>query len=430
MSYEFFFSYTRANNDEFLRRFFADLSEAVRLKKGLPQDDTVGFFDQQDLELGQEWDPTLASALQNSRVLVCLYSPAYFKSEYCGKEWQVFGLRSNSYMANEHARRGVNIEAPPVIKPVVWIPLRPEMKLPSAVAKAQYTRGDPKAVENVLGLRYMRKQYQKYETEYNDFVEKLSDEILDTASKYPLPSLPALPSLKNVQSAFSPTEIPGEGPSPKPATSGPKFVQFVYVAGHPGHFPQGVRSQLDCYLQEGGRDWKPYYPERPRPIRAVVENVASGEDLDFYSEELPFSNSLADDVRRAEEERKIVVLLVDSWTAGLSSYKQVLQTFDRQNYLNCSVLVPWNDSDLETTQKRALLEQTLQETFYFRASPNLKNPLHFRDSIHSEEDLRKQLREVLTRLKDEIINKAEISRPLPSGGEKPIISGPGGGSRS
>jgi hypothetical protein len=94
------------------------------------------------------------------------------------------------------------------------------------------------------------------------------------------------------------------------------------------------------------------------------------------------------------------------------------------------VLVPWNDNDLETTQKRALLEQALQETFYFRASPNLKNPLHFRDSIHSEEDLRKQLREVLTRLKDEIINKAEISRPLPSGGEKPIISGPGGGSRS
>jgi hypothetical protein len=37
MGYEFFFSYTRANNDEFLKQFFADLSEAARLKKGLPQ---------------------------------------------------------------------------------------------------------------------------------------------------------------------------------------------------------------------------------------------------------------------------------------------------------------------------------------------------------------------------------------------------------
>jgi hypothetical protein len=28
MGYEFFFSYTRANNDEFLKQFFVDLSEA------------------------------------------------------------------------------------------------------------------------------------------------------------------------------------------------------------------------------------------------------------------------------------------------------------------------------------------------------------------------------------------------------------------
>jgi len=424
MGYEFFLSYARANNDEFLRQFFADLSEAVRLKKGFPQGKAVGFFDQQGLELGLDWDPTLAEALQNSRILVCLYSPAYFNSEYCGREWQVFNQRAELYATSKQSPGGLKPESPPVIKPVIWIPLRLEMRVPEAVSRVQYTTGDPQSVHNVQGLRYMRKQYKKYETEYNDFVEQLSDAILDAATQYPIPPLPVLPSLKQVQSAFG-LAASGEASGFKRPTSGPKFVQFVYVAGHPRHFPQGMRSRLDCYLQDGGRDWKPYYPEKARPIRAVVENVASGEDLDFYSEELPFSSNLAEDIRRAEGERKIVVLLVDSWTAGLPNYKEVLQTFDRQNYLNCSVIVPWNDSDLETTQKRALLEQTLQETFYFRARPNVKNPLHFRDAVHSEEDLRKQLREVLTRLKDEIINKAEVSRPLPSGGEKPIISGPG-----
>jgi len=128
------FSFTRANNDEFLKQFLADLSEAVRLKKGLPQGEAVGFFDQQDLELGQEWDPALADALQNSRTLVCLYSPAYFNSEYCGREWQVFDLRSDLYVAEKQAGEGLISEAPSAIKPVVWIQQKARALRPLAAA--------------------------------------------------------------------------------------------------------------------------------------------------------------------------------------------------------------------------------------------------------------------------------------------------------
>src|SRR5512132_1470655 len=99
MPYEFFFSYTRGNNDAYLRQFFKDLSEEVRIRKGLPKDkDTpVGFFDQQEIELGATWDQTIIDALQESKVMVSIYSPGYFQSQYCGKEWDVFMQRCRLY---------------------------------------------------------------------------------------------------------------------------------------------------------------------------------------------------------------------------------------------------------------------------------------------------------------------------------------------
>ena len=76
MAYEFFFSYTRANNDTYLKKFFDDLSQAIRDIRGEAQNAEVGFFDQRELELGEEWDAAIVSALQTSKVFVAVTSPA------------------------------------------------------------------------------------------------------------------------------------------------------------------------------------------------------------------------------------------------------------------------------------------------------------------------------------------------------------------
>src|SRR5687768_16360897 len=112
MPYDFFFSYTRANNDSYLKKFFNDLSQAIRDIRGEPQSTVVGFFDQRDLELGENWDAAIVDALQTSKVFVAMASPAYFKSEYCGKEWRLFSDR----LATMAPAR------PPLLKPVIWIP--------------------------------------------------------------------------------------------------------------------------------------------------------------------------------------------------------------------------------------------------------------------------------------------------------------------
>jgi len=93
MPYDFFLSYSRGNSGPQLKRFFKDLSDVVRQKRGLPQGATVGFFDQNSLERGDEWESEIVDAIQTSKVMVAITSPAYFKSDYCGKELGLFQQR-------------------------------------------------------------------------------------------------------------------------------------------------------------------------------------------------------------------------------------------------------------------------------------------------------------------------------------------------
>jgi FxsC-like protein len=386
----------------------------------------VNFFDQRDLELGVAWKRELLDALQMARTLVCVYSPAYFISEYCGKEWQVFQMRREKYLRDEQAAGRGGAKLPPVIKPILWVPF--EHNLPAVVTEAQYKRGDPASVINKEGLFYVVKQYSKYRFLYNEFIHELAKEIQAAADQHAVGPLDGPLDMDQVLNAFAAAPPPAPG-APQvaavlPPETGPKCVQFVFVAGNPQEFPPGLRTTLDCYKDAGGGDWQPFYP-RKRRIGSLAVHIASDEDLDFIPSELPFSPNLAQDVSQAEKERRLVVLVVDSWTAELPPYQQVLQDFDRRNYFNCSVVVPWNEGDLETAQRRAALEQTILSAFPFRAV--VKHPVYFRDAIRSEAELCEQLREVLIRLKEEVINKAKVTRPVPSGGAKPAIVGPGSG---
>lgn len=422
MPYEFFFSYTRGNNDAYLRQFFKDLSEEVRIRKGLPKDkDTpVGFFDQQEIELGATWDQTIIDALQESKVMVSIYSPGYFQSQYCGKEWDVFMQRCRLYRERRVQAGELNAELPPSIKPSFWLPFSIS-NLHQEIQTVQYMRGDPSAIYNSHGLRYVLMQISEHRREYNDFLIELAKDIIETGEKYQLPSLDQLPPLREVESAWSQRllqqSVPG---TPAQVTvSSPKHVRFVFIAADPKHF--GSARSADPYLQRGGPDWKPFFPDQSE-IGPFVQHVVSDKELGFTSDELVFSSNLVTDIQNAWAERKIVIILVDAWSVNWG-YQQVLQNFDQQNFFNCSVLVPWNDEDSVTKMQGQTILDNLQKTFYFRTSA--KNSIFYRDSIRKPEDLRHALHDILTRIKAEIRKHAEISRPLPGDINKPIITGPG-----
>lgn len=390
MPYYFFFSYARANYDAYLQTFFDDLSRKICDIEGFKPDTEVGFFDQQDLELGAEWNPALAQALQECPVLVSMYSPAYFNSIYSGREWEFF-----------YRRRALHPSAPSVIKPVIWIPLRRDRQPPPRVGALQYFIGDPAAAHNAQGLQKMRKQHANYQTEYDDFVEALANEIIDARQNVQLPPLDPLPPLGDLPSAFHPQGAAAQHEGHTPQGGGPRSVRFVMVAASPGEFgqpPQGTARAQDFYLQNGGIEWKPYHPDFALPLITLAQ-VEAGY-LGFDGSPLPCDDKLPERIRELERSGSLVILFVDGWTADLPQYKQILQNFDQNIYKNCSVFVPWNDKDPQTANRSPYLKALVRNDVFSRWSlfGEMPDPFRFRDKIGSVVELRDQLRDTLLKL--------------------------------
>lgn len=190
----FFLSYSSADDEEknCVAEFYRDLVKEVRRKgalKKLPDKD-VGFLDGADIELGDEWDPAIAEALQTSRTLVCLYSPNYFESGYCLKELSIFRSRLAGYKNDaEPGRR------PRRILPVLWEkPDTLPATLPGGVSGIQNKHkalGDEYARE---GLLFLKKT--KREGEYNAFLDLFAGKLVYEAKAGVLPPLINLPSIE------------------------------------------------------------------------------------------------------------------------------------------------------------------------------------------------------------------------------------------
>nr|WP_275424857.1 TIR-like protein FxsC [Streptomyces sp. SID13726] len=127
------------------QRFFRDLSTDIWQLTTLESSD-VGFIDA-EISPGTEWRATTMRALAEAQVLVPLYSPRYFKSEWCGREWAAFNWR----MERESSSGRSPLSA---IVPVIWLPTDGE-QLPSAVRNIQYGEaalGNAYFEEGLLGL--------------------------------------------------------------------------------------------------------------------------------------------------------------------------------------------------------------------------------------------------------------------------------------
>ena len=417
MAYEFFLSYARSNNDAYLVEFFEALSEQIRLIRGLPKEQSVGFIDQREEELGDDWDTTIVEALQTSKVLLALASPGYFKSGYGLKEWALFEERCRVAAAGGKML--------PLVKPLIWVPFK-RADVPPAMSVRQYTFGNPDALQNTRGVRYLLRQLQENRKVYVDLVEALAQEIVDAADAHPIGRLANVPKLKDVR-------LPGEaaaaaqplvGAVPVPTPTGPKHVRFVYVAASPLQF--GTARGADPYVDIGGPDWKPFYPDNKARVHRFVQSIVANEDLDFTSDELPFGPNLLSEIDEAWRRRQIVVLIVDGWSLNWSAdFRATLTLLDQRLDYHWCALVPWNDMDPDSFANRAVIENAVKQTF--GKHQFLNNPLFYRSGIRSADELKAALREVLIRLKEEIRKVASVDMPVPEGPPQSVVSGPSAG---
>ena len=416
----FFLSYARLDRDddpfECVRKFYSDLDRELRPKKKISQG-SAGFYDGTGIQQGDQWPQTLGTALNACRSLVCVYSPAYFDSEYCGKELAVFNSRVDAYMNG--AVQGT--QRPKLIIPVLLYPPDELGTIPEALSDTQYHDDDYPELYRQEGLRYFfRRTSGALQDAYQDFLDVLVAKLIAATAVSP-PSLPALPDIKNIQSAFHTPRVSPAGVVMSQEQSGPRYADFFYVAGKRDEI-QPLGRSLDNYGVEGELDWKPYLPEAPEEIGLIAQSAATKEG--FRYQRFALNENLLSFIKDAETNNRIVILVVDAWTLRLQKYKQWMLDYDRMNFSNCAVLIAWNDKDADTTRDRALLEFAVRQAFLFKA--RIKDPHTFISNIGCANDLTSTLSITLQKVRAQIIETNDLRRiETEETIAKPEIIGPG-----
>ena len=99
--YHIFISYRRAGEaGEWVHNHFFPVLKG-RLESMLPEEPKI-FIDE-NIEKGSKWPEKLAQALHQSRCMIAVWSPGYFRSTWCVAEWETLLARERTI--REQARK-------------------------------------------------------------------------------------------------------------------------------------------------------------------------------------------------------------------------------------------------------------------------------------------------------------------------------------
>lgn len=429
MPFQFFFSHANLDwdTDKYLRTFFTDLKAEVG--RGYPPAD-VAFRDKQNISLAEEWQPAMAAGLNTSRVLVCVITDNWFKSEFCGKEVEVF-LRRRALFPQDTPRKQMSC-----IVPVFW---EKKGQVPTVLEPFQWTHEGLPASYTQEGLRYLKKMEKQ---QYIKSVHVIAEKIRELAGGPALPSLSPFPPLSQIPSALhpAPAQAPtASGPAASPASAapvspsgakGPNSVKFIFVAATPQEMEalwNNNKARVEAvYGQRGSRDWKPFVPDESRPIGLLAQDAASAHEL--YFDYLPLPERLGDIkkvIQQADRDNELVVIIVDVWSTLIERYERELRECDTLLLPNFSVVVPWNDGTPETQSRRQELLDMLQKVF--KAKKSVAGSVYYNTGIQSPVTLKRQLTKILRDLKANVLEQGHVKKRIEARSPSiPILSGPSG----
>jgi FxsC-like protein len=398
MVYRFFFSYAWNNRGRPVERFYDDLAEGVRkLVGGM---DPASFRDRVTMEAGTDWPQALLQALKTSQVLVLLLSPDYVRSEFCGKEFQVFLERVKNVKTGPPA-----LPVPLFILPVIWVPILATETIPAPLARLQLEDDAfPKDYAD-RGLESLAKRRDK--TAYNEVIQTLATRIVRAAAGDRLPPLDRYDSSDEIPNAFVTSQPLGRSSDDEHTPVQRKTgVRCVYVAPKrkeieklkEAHvFPNGrarpQRTNTASYSDVDGWHWQPFHPPPPVEIGSLVQQLAMSlpyREIPLGDEEQPEWN--VDDIIRklvlAANNDQIILLVVDAWAGYVERYEELLRKFDIAVPMNgAAVLVPWNEGDGDTVKWAEDLTRQLRVLFKTRYFGILPSPF-LKPRITSIEEFR------------------------------------------
>lgn len=471
----FFLSYAHEDQDDWVQRFYKDLSDEVRAYAALPRGTEVGFLDAQSLDLGASWSDRLMRDLARCTTFVALVSPRYIHSQWCGREWAVFADRLSRHTAQDGQ--------PAALLPLLW---RLVPALPPVVQTYQYQDSQLPTDYPDKGLLTLMK-LSRYEDAYIEFVEVLAQKIVRNAKADQVPRLTTVPAFEQVTSVFHPAageattgrrgnpalagsagsdnhhagrvtpsalavgdhlatandrdpQIPTM-PIPAPAEATPPAqavpasamdskgqpICFVVAAPALADLRSEVLASLDREQRFYGRtaaDWKPYLPELTMPLAAYARQIAEQQQFDAVVTDLTQLRSMVAAARSVDQP---VILLVDLWVVYLDEPRLLLERYDRRRPFGdwpvTAVLVPANTADEQTRTRHNELVTTLREVIGDR----LRNTgaAISRTGIPSYRQFRDDLLEALEKVRNDAFRtRHPHHRPPGRPSPRPILQGP------
>jgi FxsC-like protein len=381
-----FVSYARNDLDGGeLERF---LDELERDLKGLTGDTVeILFRDLKDLRLGAEWKPALEDALKSSALMLAICSSSFFKSDYCGREYSVFLDR----LARAPKSPTGSTYRP--IFPVVWLPAG-ESGAPESVNRFQFGHADLPRQYATGGLRPLFRLARNRDDAL-EFVAVLAREMA-SALKNPLPAARELMPLDQVPNAFGPAQAAAAG-GQAAAGKQTSYARVIVVAGRKRELEE-VRTFVGGY-DDDGRLWRPFLPESDRPIM-VDAQLAIGEE-NLGSEVLVVGDRVLDQIKQAEKNNEVVLVLVDPWTMLLKSYADQIRPFDEFVGPHCALIAVWNKKDEETKDHTVRLEDALDDIFHKKM--RFAQPGHIFNGVETRNDFVSQLKRATAEAKLRVI---------------------------
>ncbi|NEA62606.1 TIR-like protein FxsC [Streptomyces sp. SID12488] len=347
-------SFSDADPNTWVKKLYdglcADIMQMTSLRPGAK----AGFLDQ-GMAVGAKWTDELSENLARCQVFVPLYSPRYFLSEQCGREWWAFSQRQ----INHRAHHGENGEGG--IIPALWVPVEPA-QLPRAAQDLQFNHadfGNDYAAEGFYGLTKLN--YLKYD--YQKAVYRLAQRIVRAAQTTQLEEGQVYKQYESLPSAFG---------------SGGHAAEFdiSVLACSRTSLPNG---RVPDYYGETPQDWNPYHPVSTRPlsehaadlIRTMNYRVSIG---DFESD--------ADQLLSQESPRAPGLVLLDRWALDTPRGQELMRRLCDRKRPWISVMVPQYTGDILPHERERQLQQLTEHILAPRRHENAghRSP---RDGIRS-----------------------------------------------
>jgi FxsC-like protein len=338
----FFLSYAHtprhpgdSDPDLWVEKLYHRLCSHIMHLTAVPEGTQVGFMDR-GIRIGEEWPHALAHALEHCRVFVPLYSPRYFRSKECGREWYAFSQR----MVN-HRTSGADAEDPfpnSHIVPALWAPVQ-TVDLPQSASVLQFDEPDLGASYVEEGL-YALSKLGDYENDYERATYRLAQLIIRRAEEVELP--PGRPqNYRELPSAFR-------------RRRQVRTLDVEVLACAADDLPEGRGAH--CYGMSA-QDWNPYHPESVRAISVHSADIVRNLDYRVSVGEFDGSGVLAAaatapggsappaDPAPIDSPSGPSVLLLDRWALCHKDQRELLEFYRLHQRPWVSVIVLWNQHD-------------------------------------------------------------------------------------